>query len=139
MTECCFQQAWRRTHDALCFFSRARARFVSSAPVRRSRRGVMLASFVGSRRSSFDGSRLAFPRGTLSPEGGSFDFLKNRWPLCERRAHSGLESEENFGGDSDETPEHFGGLLAELSLRHGKQRTHLGKTSRLEMATKKFV
>ena len=34
---------------------------------------------------------------------------------------------------------HFGGLLAELSLRHGKQRTHLGKTSRLEMATKKFV
>jgi len=59
--------------------------------------------------------------------------------LCERRAHSGLESEENFGGDSDETPEHFGGLLAELSLRHGKQRTHLGKTSRLEMATKKFV
>ena len=44
-----------------------------------------------------------------------------------------------FGGDSDETPEHFGGLLAELSLRHGKQRTHLGKTSRREMTTKKFV
>ena len=65
-------------------------------------------------------------------------FNNNRWPLCERRAHSGLESEENFGGDSDETPEHFGGLLAELSLRHGKQRTHLGKTSRLEMATKNF-
>ena len=65
--------------------------------------------------------------------------VRQRWSLCERRAHSGLESEENFGGDSDETPEHFGGLLAELSLRHGKQRTHLGKTSRLEMATKKFV
>jgi len=34
--------------------------------------------------------------------------------------------EENFGGDSDKTFEHFRGLPAELSFRHGKQRAHTG-------------
>ena len=40
--------------------------------------------------------------------------------------YSGLESEKNFGGDSDETFEHLGGLPAELSFRRGKQRVHTG-------------
>ena len=41
---------------------------------------------------------------------------KNRGPPHERRIHSGLESEKNVGGDSDETCEHLGGLPAELSF-----------------------